>query len=129
MSLNQQTLQKEVQQFVALKDEINLLTNRQKEIKERLVASLKEYGEVDGRGHIVLEVNDPITGTEKITHQRKVSKSLDMDVAEKILKEQCIKMVPMLDEAEIMASFYRGDLTEEDIDAMFPSKVSYAFVV
>jgi hypothetical protein len=122
MSLNQQTLQKEVQQFVALKDEINLLTNRQKEIKERLVASLKEYGEVDGRGHIVLEVNDPITGTEKITHQRKVSKSLDMDVAEKILgeknlKEQCIKMVPMLDEAEIMASFYRGDLTEEDIDA------------
>jgi len=57
-----------------------------------------------------------------------------MDVAEKILgeknlKEQCIKMVPMLDEAEIMASFYRGDLTEEDIDAMFPSKVSYAFVV
>ena len=117
-----------------LKDEINLLTNRQKEIKERLVASLKEYGEVDGRGHIVLEVNDPITGTEKITHQRKVSKSLDMDVAEKILgeknlKEQCIKMVPMLDEAEIMASFYRGDLTEEDIDAMFPSKVSYAFVV
>jgi hypothetical protein len=134
MSLNQQTLQKEVQQFVALKDEINLLTNRQKEIKERLVATLKEYGEVDGRGHIVLDVNDPITGTEKITHQRKVSKSLDMDVAEKILgeknlKEQCIKMVPVLDEAEIMASFYRGELTEEDIDSMFPSKVSYAFVV
>lgn len=134
MSLDQKQLQSSVQQFVALKDEINLLTNRQKEIKERLITVLKEYGEVDGRGHVVLEVNDPVTGVEKITHQRKVSKSLDMDTAEKILteknlKEKCLVMVPTLDEAEIMASFYRGELTEEDIDAMFPSKVSYAFVV
>jgi hypothetical protein len=57
-----------------------------------------------------------------------------MDIAEKIIQEKglterCIKMVPTLDEAEIMASFYRGELTEDDIDAMFPSKVSYAFIV
>ena len=57
-----------------------------------------------------------------------------MDVAEKILAEKglterCVKLVPTLDEAEIMASFYRDELTEADIDAMFPSKVSYAFIV
>jgi hypothetical protein len=38
-------------------------------------------------------------------------------------------MVPTLDEAEIMASFYRDELTEADIDAMFPEKVIYAFIV
>jgi hypothetical protein len=38
-------------------------------------------------------------------------------------------MVPTLDEAEIMASFYRNELTEADIDAMFPEKVIYAFIV
>jgi len=37
--------------------------------------------------------------------------------------------VPMLDEDAIMSAFYSGYLTEEDIDAMFPAKVSYAFLV
>jgi hypothetical protein len=134
MSLNKEDLTRNVQQFVSLKDEINLLTNRQKEIKTRLVDLLKEFGEVDSKGHIVLDVDDNVTGVSKITHQRKVSKNLDMDIAEKILAEKglterCVKLVPSLDEAEIMASFYRGDLTEEDIDAMFPAKVSYAFII
>ncbi len=134
MSLDRKQLQNNVQQFVALKEEITRLSDRKKELQERLVTVLKEYGEVDGRGHIILEVNDPVTGTEKITHQRKVSKSLDMDAADKILseknlKDKCIVMVPTLDESQIMASFYKGELTEEDIDAMFPAKVSYAFIV
>ena len=38
-------------------------------------------------------------------------------------------MVPVLDEDAIMSAFYEGYLTEEDIDAMFPSKTSYAFIV
>jgi hypothetical protein len=37
-------------------------------------------------------------------------------------------MVPMLDEAEVMACLYEGLLTEEEIDEMFPKKVSYAFL-
>lgn len=134
MSLDRKQLQSNVQQFVALKEEITRLTDRKKEIQERLVTVLKEFGEVDGRGHVILEVNDPVTGTEKITHQRKVSKALDMDAADKILaeknlKEKCIVMVPTLDESQIMAAFYRGELTEADIDSMFPAKVSYAFIV
>ena len=134
MSLNKEDLTRNVQQYVSLKDEIRHLTNRQSEIKTRLVSLLKEYGEPDSKGHIVLDVDDKITGVSKITHQRKVTNNLDMDVAEKILeeknlKEKCVIMVPTLDEAEIMASFYRGELTEQDIDAMFPQKVSYAFIV
>jgi len=134
MSINKEDLTRNVQQFVSLKDEINLLTNRQKDIKTRLIDLLKEYGEVDSKGHIVLEVDDNVTGVDKITHQRKVIKNLDMDIAEKIIQEKglterCVKMVPTLDEAEIMASFYRGELTEADIDAMFPEKVIYAFIV
>jgi len=38
-------------------------------------------------------------------------------------------MVPVLDEDAIMTAFYEGYLTEEDIDFMFPSKTSYAFIV
>ena len=134
MSLNKEDLTRNVQQFVSLKDEINLLTNRQKDIKTRLIDLLKEYGEVDSKGHNVLEVDNKVSGVDKITHQRKVLKNLDMDIAEKIIQEKglterCVKMVPTLDEAEIMASFYRNELTEADIDAMFPEKVIYAFIV
>jgi len=66
--------------------------------------------------------------------QRRVSKNLDMDVAEDILtkkgiRDKCIKMVPQIDEAAIMAAFYEVYLTEDDIDTMFPAKVTYAFLV
>ena len=83
MSLNKEDLTRNVQQYVSLKDEVSLLTNRREEVKKRLVDLLKEYGEVDSRGHIVLEVDDKVTGVSKITHQRKVIKNLDMDIAEK----------------------------------------------
>lgn len=124
----------DVQQYVALKDQIALLTARQTEIKKRLQKAVVEHGEVDGRGHQVLEVNDPVSGVVNITNQRRVSKSLDMDVAEQILTEheiieECLEFVPTLNEEAIMAAFYKGTLTEDEIDRMFPAKVSYAFII
>ena len=57
-----------------------------------------------------------------------------MDIAETLLKERniydkCIKMVPVLQENEILACVYTGELSESDIDKMFPKKISYAFLV
>lgn len=122
-----------LKQYNALKDQSDLLTNRMSEIKKRLTSAIDEIGNTDERGHIVLELDfDGVN--KKIMKQRRVSKSLDMDVAEELLtkrgiKDTCIKMVPMLDESAIMAAFYEGYLTEEDIDTMFPAKVSYAVIL
>lgn len=122
-----------LKQYNALKDQSDLLTNRMSEIKKRLTSAIDEIGNTDERGHIVLELD--VDGVnKKIMKQRRVSKSLDMDVAEELLtkrgiKDTCIKMVPMLDESAIMAAFYEGYLTEEDIDTMFPAKVSYAVIL
>lgn len=120
-------------QFIRLRDEISLLTGRQSELKKRMTASLDEL-EPDDRGHRALKIEDDVFGEIKITKQRRVSKTLDMDIADKILTEKgikntCVKMVPTLDEAAIMSAFYEGYLTEEDIDAMFPAKESYALIV
>lgn len=106
-----------------------MLSERTTELKKRLTSDVEEFGEENDRGHIVLDV-DGVT----LTKQRKVSKNLDMDIAEQMLKkrgiyERCVKMEPVLQENEILACVYTGDLTEEDIDVMFPSKVSYAFLV
>jgi SOS-response transcriptional repressor LexA len=122
-----------VQQNVLLKEEADRIAERQKEVKDFINKGLEELGEEDSRGHIVAEINDSVSGISKVVKQKRVSKSLDMETAERILKEKdlesrCFTMVPVLNEEEIMAVFYEGLLTEEDIDAMFPAKVSWALV-
>jgi hypothetical protein len=123
------TVKQTVKQYLNLKSEIDLLTDRSTELKKRLTADVEELGKTDERGHIVLELEEA-----KLTKQRKVSKNLDMDIAEKLLKERniydkCVKMMPVLQENEILACVYTGELSESDIDEMFPAKVSYAFIV
>ena len=132
--MNLEDLKKNVRQYLTIKGEIELLTKRQSELKSRLTEILDSDGEADDRGHLKLTVEDPFKGEVTLVKQRRVSKNLDMNVAETLLEERgikdsCIKMVPTLDEAAIMASFYEGKLTEADIDAMFPAKVSYAFIL
>lgn len=132
--LDIEQLKATVRQYAVIKDEISNLTTRQNSLKKQLQDLIKEHGETDARGHIVLQVNDEVSGITEIKNQRRVSKSLDMDVAENIiedkgLEEKCIVMVPVIDEDAIMAAFYEGKLTEADIDAMFPEKITYAFVV
>ena len=123
------TVKQTVKQYLSLKSEIDLLTDRSTELKKRLTEDVEELGKTDERGHIVLELDEA-----KLTKQRKVSKNLDMNIAEKLLKERniydkCVKMMPVLQENEILACVYTGELSESDIDEMFPAKVSYAFIV
>jgi hypothetical protein len=123
-----------LRQYLALKKEVELLTKRQDEIKARLKLTVEAAGETDDRGHVILKVEDDIIGDVTLTQQRRVSKTLDMNVAEDLLKERniydkCVKMIPVLQEDAIMSCVYTGELSEADIDTMFPSKVSYAFLV
>lgn len=128
-----ESINNNLKQYLSLKDESELINNRLLEIKKRLSSAVEEFGNTDERGHIILEF-DSDGDSKKIMKQRRVSKTLDMQVAEDLLtkrgiKDTCIKMVPMLDESAIMAAFYENYLSEEDIDIMFPAKVSYAFIV
>ena len=132
--LDLQQIVREVRQYVALQKETKDIGKRQTEVKKRLQDTVIEFGETDDRGHIRIELNDDVSGVSEIVNQRRVSKALDIEVAEKILEEKgltesCIELVPVLDEDAIMAAYYQGKLTEADIDLMFPPKISWAFVV
>ena len=118
-----------VNQYLALKQEMKLMTERESELKKRLLSAVESAGEVDGKGHFILEVNG-VT----LTKQRKTSNPLDAEVAERIITEKglkatCMPDKPTLDSEAIMAALYKKELTEEDIELMFPLKVSYAFLV
>ena len=132
MSLND--LKSNLRQYLALKKEVEVLSKRQDEIKSRLKLTVEAAGETDDRGHVTLKVEDDIIGDVTLTQQRRVSKTLDMNVAEDLLKERgiydkCVKMVPVLQEDAIMSCVYTGELSEADVDTMFPAKVSFAFLV
>jgi len=104
-------LRTSLRQYLSLKGEVELLTNRVNTLKTRLTEHVESNGETTEKGHLTLTVEDPIKGEITLTKQRKVFKNLDITVAEKLLeergiKEQCIKMIPTLDESAIMAAFY-----------------------
>ena len=59
---------------------------------------------------------------------------MNSNAAEELLEsrgllDQCVQMIPVLDEEEIMKAYYEGELDEEDIDTMFPEKESFALIL
>ena len=132
--MDMQELVHHVRENVLLKERIEELTILQNDVKKQLKQAIEELGETDDRGHVVVEIEDDVTGIRKVMHQRRVSKNLDIELAEIVLKEKgiherCLTMVPVLNEDEIMAAYYENLITEADIDKMFPSKITWALVL
>jgi len=119
--------------FISFKTRIDSLTKEQNVLKEELNQYVIENGVEDDRGHINFELPEEVDGFRRLQRQRKVSLGLDMDAAililtKKGLADRCIKSIPTVAEDEVMAALYEGKLTEEDIDTMFPKKVTWAFI-
>lgn len=119
--------------FISFKTRIDSLTKQQNKLKEELSEYVIENGQEDDRGHIRVELPEEVDGYTSIQRQRRVSMGLDMDAAililtKKGLAERCIKSVPTIAEDEVMAALYEGKLTEQDIDTMFPKKITWAFL-
>lgn len=119
--------------YVHLKKQIDDLSALQSQIKKKLIEFVEIHGEADDKGHIWFDLPEEFEGYKGMQKQRRVSQKLDIDAAQEILNElglseRCIKMVPSLDEDEVMACLYEGLLTEDQIDEMFPKTITWAFV-
>lgn len=122
-----------VQHFISLKRQIEDLTKEQVELKTFLSDLVDAEGEPDDKGHLWYSLDQEVDGYRSLQRQRKVSQSLDMQEATRILKEKgldsrCFVMQPVLDEDAVMSCLYEGLLTEEDVDTMFPKKITWAFI-
>jgi hypothetical protein len=122
-------VEKLAKQYMVVKAEADFVTKRQNELKALLKDAVDKIGEVTAKGHKVLEFGDI-----KLTNQRKESNPLDAEVATEILNKHglykdCVKIVEQLDNNAILVAYQKELLTEEEIDLMFPRKVSYAFLV
>ena len=122
-----------VRQFVTIKRQIDDLTKEQSVLKTFLSNLVDTEGEEDDKGHLWYPLEQEVDGYRSLQRQRKISQSLDEEtatriLAEKGLAERCYTWMPILKEDEVMACLYEGLLTEAEIDAMFPKKITWAFI-
>jgi Mg/Co/Ni transporter MgtE len=127
-------LASQAKEYAHTKKQIELLEKRQKELREKLFSHIDEGGEQDDKGNLVLELPEDVEGFVAVTKQRRVTRKIDEDVAfdiieEKGLRDKLIKIVEVVDEDALMAALYNDELTEEEIDEMYPQTVVWALVM
>lgn len=121
----------QVREFIRIKETLDALDKRSKELREKLITVLDEDGLPDANGNLLYEFEQPIDGVVRLEKQRRASRKLDEEKAEEIIEaagisEDVYKMVRVIDEDALMASFYEEKITEEQLDEMFPVTVTWA---
>ena len=125
---------KDAREYSFLKQQIDFLEKQQKEVRERLFSTLDEIGEVDDKGNIIIELPEDVNVFGALVKQRRVSRKIDELVAdeiitEKSMEEQLYKTIRVVDEDALMAALYNDELTEAEIDLMYPQKIVWALVM
>lgn len=128
---NPDNFESQVREYAQVRDSITMLETRKKELHGKLMSKLEADGMEDESGNIVLDLPEEISGIKALVKTRRVSRTVDMDRAIEIIKEhdledELIEMVPQIVEDAVMAKLYEGDLTENEVDQMFPVKVTWA---
>jgi hypothetical protein len=117
-----------------LKSQLDYLEKEQKALRAELFEVLDLEGEEDDKGNIIIELPEEVDGYTAITKQRRVSRKIDETRAEEIITEKGMedtlyKMVRVVDEDALMAALYNDELTEIEVDEMYPSSITWALVL
>lgn len=121
--------EKLAQEFKKSKEAIDALTKRQNEMRSELVKAIQENGYEDDKGHRWLEA-----GAMELKYERRVSRSLNTEAAEQWAKEQGIwddikKTVEMVDEDKLLGYAWYHKEKEEEVQAFYVEKESWALKV
>ena len=120
--------------YAFLKSQLDFLEKEQKEIRSELFADIEANGEVDDKGNIILELPEEVEGYKTIMKQRRNNKTFNEAKAEEIieakgLQDKLYKTIRVVDEDALMAALYNDELTEQEIDEMYPISVVWALVM
>lgn len=133
-NLDENDLVVRAKKYAFLKAQIDFLEKEQKELRAKLFENLEIDGEEDDKGNIVLELPEEVDGYVAVIKQRRVSRKIDETRAEEIITEKGMedtlyKTIRVVDEDALMAALYNDELTEEQIDEMYPQSVTWALVL
>jgi hypothetical protein len=124
----------QAKQYSFVKQQLEYWETQQKELKTKLFEQLDANGEPDSSGNIVIELPEEIDGAVAVVKQRRVSRKINEErafelIEEKGLREQLIITKEIVDEDALMAALYSDELTEEEIEEMYPQQIIWALVL
>jgi hypothetical protein len=133
-SAEQDDLVNQTKEYAFIKAQLEYLEKQQKELREKLFEALDGSGEPDDKGNVVLELPQEIDGYVSVIKQKRVSRKVDELVADEIIIEKSMedtlyKTIRVVDEDALMAALYNDELTEEEIDRMYPQKITWALIL
>lgn len=121
----------QIREYIRLAASIDSLESRRKELRENIFEYIAQEGYEDEKGNFQLPLSRAIDGVSRIEKSGRRSRKLDEMKAEEIIEakgltEKAYKMVRVIDEDALMAAHYEGELTEEELDEMFPVTTVWA---
>lgn len=124
-------LEMEVAEYAHVKEQVDALSKRQKELRDRLLEVVENLGETDDQGHLWMDLPREVGGVRMLQRQRRVTQSINQERAQELLEElgltdRCTTLVRVVDEDALMAAKWDGEISEEQIDSMIDTKVVWA---
>jgi hypothetical protein len=128
---NPDDFETQVTEYIRLKASMKIMESRTKELNKLITQKIDQDGYEDAEGNWLIDLESPIDGISRLEKMRKSSRKLDETVAETIIaaagiEEEVYEMVKTLSEEKLMAAYYDGKITEQQLDEMFPVAVSWA---
>lgn len=120
-----------VHEWKQTSDKVREFTARKNELRDRLKEVVEKFGETDDSGHIWFDLPEAVDGITKLKSERYVRQSFDYEAALALVQEKgldnCVQMVPQLDEEAFMVAVSEGTITGEEYDALVEVKADYRF--
>jgi len=121
-------------QYAFLKAQIDYLEKQQKDLRADLIEAIEESGVVDDKGNVILDLPEEVDGYIAVMKQRRVSRKINEELAfelieQKGLRDKLIITKEVVDEDALMAAMWNDELTEDEVDAMYPQNVVWALVM
>ncbi|MFI2616698.1 hypothetical protein [Streptomyces sp. NPDC018584] len=124
-------------QWALIKDRVETQQTLLDSLKSDMVEDLKEYGVRDDKGSYVIDLGRSYEVAGKkftgLKYQKGTTRIADEDTAERLgkakgLYDRLFPAQPAFDAQEVYVCFQEGLLSEEEVDEIFPEKVTWSFV-
>lgn len=123
-----------VQQYLTFRAARERFAKNEDTFKKSLMESLAESGDPDEKGNRFFTLEAPIEGVSGVKRERRVSQVLDEEAAVALVKKyglekDCLETIQVLDEDALLAANFAGQIPDDEMQALYSQKESFAFVL
>jgi hypothetical protein len=135
--LDQAALAHQVEGWWGIKFQTKVITRTLNSGKEALLKVVQRWGIADPEtGSLFLDLDEPVSDRNitQLKAQRSETMGINAEEAEKILRgrglwDECVEMVPQLDEGKVHAAYFDRKITDDELSRMFPKRIAFTLIL